>query len=222
MTGSERRQAEAPPSKPVFCPPHPAARILIWLAFALFLPWLPSIAMLGISLLMLPLLLTLHRSSFVKLLRRTRWLLLSILLIYAWTMPGENLIQALGTLSPTLEGLQAGAAQAWRLAILLAGLALLLATTPGLQLLGGMYLLLRPWRRLGVDNERITARIWLTLYYAEQAARLKPHEWREKLQHALTAETVHGRPVYFEVMPLRGQDWLMLALALMTLGGLAL
>lgn len=201
--------------------PHPATRILIWLAFAVSLPWLHTIAMLGASLLLLPILLAFHRSQFVKLLHRTRWLLLSIFLIYAVATPGENLIEALGVFAPTHEGLQAGAAQAWRLAILLAGLALLLATTPGVQLLGGMYLLLLPWRRLGVDSERIAARVWLTLYYAEQAVRLKPREWRDKLQHALTAEHCHDHPVNFEVMPLAGRDWLILALTLLALGGLA-
>lgn len=222
MTGGGIHRTEATFSKYGFCQPHPATRILIWLAFALFLPWLHTIAMQVVTLLLLPILLTVHRSQFVKLLRRTRWLLLSILLIYAWTTPGENLINALGALSPTHEGLQAGAVQAWRLAILLAGLALLLATTPGLQLLSGMYLLLQPWSRLGVNSERIAARIWLALYYAEQAVRLKPREWRDKLQQALTAETIHDHMVTFEVMPLLRRDWLVLALTLSILGALAL
>lgn len=196
----------------------PLNRILIWLAFALSLPWLRTLAMLGISLLLLPILLILHRSQFIIQLRRTRWLLLSILLIYAWATPGENLIDALGAFSPSREGLQAGAVQAWRLAILLAGLALLLATTPGRQLLAGMYQLLRPWCKLGVPGDRLAARVWLTLYYAEQTVRLKPGEWRAKLQHALTAETFHDHAVNFEVIPLVRRDWLVLALTVATLG----
>lgn len=225
MTEDRRPGAETPSPKPalrlpfsVLCPLNSATRILIWLAFALSLPWLHTFTMLGVSLLLLPALLILHRAQFVKLLRRTRWLLLSILFIYAWATPGENLIEALGAFGPTFEGLQAGAVQAWRLAILLAGLALLLATTPGRQLLGGMYLLLRPWGRLGATRDRIAARVWLTLYYAEHTVHLKPREWRAKLQHALATETFPDRPVTFEVKPLARQDWLALALTLLTLG----
>lgn len=201
---------------------HPATSILMWLFFALFLPWLQLFAMVVVTLLQLPLLLTHGRSSFVKQLRRTRWLLLSIFLVYALATPGENLVEAWGAFSPTREGVDAGAMQAWRLGLLLAGLALLLAATPGKQLLSGMYTLLSPWRGLGVSSDRIAARIWLTLYYAEQAIHLKSGSWRDKLQQALFADNVHDHPVSFEVMPLARPDWLMLALTLTALGGLVL
>ncbi len=201
---------------------HPASRILMWLFFALFLPWLHLTALSTITLLQLPLLLTLGRSSFIKQLRRMRWLLLSIFLIYALATPGENLVEVLGVFSPTREGVGAGAMQAWRLGLLLAGLALLLAATPGKQLLSGMYTLLQPWGWLGATRDRIAARIWLTLYYAEQAIHLKPGAWRDKLRQALFAEGDHEHPVSFEVVPLARPDWLMLVLTLTVLGGLAL
>jgi len=201
--------------------PHPATRLLMWLFFALFLPWLHLTAMAAVTLLQLPLLLTHGRSSFIRQLRRTRWLLLSIFLIYALATPGENLLEALGAFGPTREGVEAGAMQAWRLGLLLAGLALLLAATPGKQLLSGMYTLLSPWRSLGVASDRIAARIWLTLYYAEQAIHLKPASWRDKLQQALFADNDHDHPVSFEVVPLARSDWLMLVLTLAVLGGLA-
>lgn len=227
MTEDRRPGTDNPSSKfaprlpfSAFFPLNSATRILIWLAFALSLPWLHTYAMLGVSLLLVPVLLIAHRAQFIKLLRRTRWLLLSIIFIYAWATPGENLIEALGEFGPTFEGLQAGAVQAWRLAILLAGLALLLATTPGKQLLGGMYLLLRPWGRLGATRDRIAARVWLTLYYAEHTVQLKPREWRAKLQHALATETFPDRPVTFEVQPFAWRDWLVLALTALTLGAL--
>lgn len=201
---------------------HPATRILMWLFFALFLPWLHQPAMLAVTLLLIPLLWTRGRSAFIKQLRRTRWLLLSIFLIYALATPGESLVEVLGAFSPTREGIDNGAMQAWRLGLLLAGLALLLAATPGKQLLSGMYTLLRPWRGLGVASERIAARIWLTLYYAEQTMHLNPGIWRDKLRLALSAESAHDHPVSFEVTPLLRADWLMLGLTVAVLGGLAL
>ena len=201
---------------------HPATGILMWLFFALFLPWLHLFAMAVLTLLQIPLLLTHGRSSFVKQLRRTRWLLLSIFLVYALATPGESLVEAWGAFSPTREGVEAGVLQAWRLGLLLAGLALMLAATPGKQLLSGMYTLLSPWRGLGVASDRIAARIWLTLYYAEQAIHLKSGSWRDKLQQALFADSYHDHPVSFEVMPLARPDWLMLALTLTALGGMVL
>ncbi len=200
---------------------HPAARILVWLTFALFLPWLGLTALAAITLLLLPILLAAFRSPFIRQLSRTRWLLLSIFLVYALATPGENLLETLGAFSPTREGLHAGAMQAWRLAILLATLSLLLAATPGKQLLSGMAGLLRPWRKLGVPDERIAARVWLTLFYAEQSLHLKPGTWHDKLQQALFAVDVHTHPVNLEVVPLGRRDWLALALALALLGGLA-
>ncbi len=201
---------------------HPAARILIWLAFALFLPWLGLTATIAAALLLFPLLLTRCRGQFVKLLRRTRWLLLSIFLIYSLATPGESLFEPLGAFSPTAEGLHAGFMQAWRLAVMLAGLSLLLALTPGKQLMGGLYCLLRPWRRLGVASDRIAARVWLTLYYAEQAMHLKPIAWRDKLREALFAGSFHEHTVSFEATPMARRDWLALAAAVALLGGLAL
>lgn len=201
---------------------HPAARIMIWLAFALFLPWLNPAPTFLITLALLPLLLTRSRGQFGKLLRRTRWLLLSIFLIYALATPGESLYEPLGAFSPTAEGAYAGLMQAWRLAVMLAGLSLLLALTPGKELMGGLYCLLHPWRRVGVASDRIAARIWLTLYYAEQAMHLKPKDWRDKLRQALFSESFHDHPVSFEAAPMVRSDWLALAATVVLLGGLVL
>ena len=201
---------------------HPAARIQIWLAFALILPWLSPLSISIITLILLPLLLTRYRGQFAKLLRRTRWLLMSIFFIYALATPGESLYEPFGAFSPTAEGVHAGLMQAWRLAVMLAGLSLLLALTPGKQLMGGLYCLLHPWRRLGVASDRIAARIWLTLYYAEQAMHLKPMAWRDKLCQALFSEDFHDHPVSFEATSMGRSDWLLLAAVVALLGGLAL
>lgn len=160
---------------------HPASRILLWLAFALCIPWLrPSELATVAALLFLPLLLW-HPAQYLKLLRRARWLLISLILVYAFATPGEPLLAGLAS----REGLQAGAIQALRLMALLAALAYLLATTSRDSLLAGLYCLLRPFAALGADVDRIAARIWLTLHYAEQAGPRHPGEWRQRLQAAL-------------------------------------
>lgn len=98
---------------------------------------------------------------------RARILLLAMFLIYAFTTPGDAVLPSLGRFSPSLNGLQSGAVQAWRLAIMLASLAVLLSICTRSALLGGLFHLIKPLALFGVNPERIAVRIWLTLYYAE-------------------------------------------------------
>lgn len=107
--------------------------------------------------------------GFWRLLRRVRWLLLSLLLIYAFNTPGEYLRSWPFELAPTYEGLSAGLLQSAKICIMLAGLALLLATTNRESLIAGFYLLSTSLRVLKLNPERFAARLWLTLHYVEQA-----------------------------------------------------
>jgi hypothetical protein len=167
---------------------HPASLILIWLAFAFCVPWLQPAELSAIVLLFsLPLLLR-HSALYLKLLRRSRWLLISLVLVYAFVTPGAAVVAALGAYSPSREGLLSGGLQALRLISLLATLALLLATTSRERILAGLYFLLRPFVSIGVDVDRVAARIWLTLHYAEKAepaGSSRSGEWRERLQALL-------------------------------------
>lgn len=131
-------------------------------------------------------------STFYILLRRSRWLLLSILLIYAYVTPGEYLSGLPDSLAPTYEGLQAGLMQMGRLAAMLAALSLLLASSTREDIMVGVYLMLRPLRPIGISPERFAARLWLTLHYVETMPpgvlrRLRQHGWC--LQTALQEAT---------------------------------
>jgi energy-coupling factor transport system permease protein len=167
---------------------HPASLILIWLAFAFCVPWLrPAELSAIVFLFSLPLLLR-HSVQYLKLLRRSRWLLISLILVYAFVTPGVAAIPVLGAYSPSREGLLSGGVQALRLLVVLATLALLLATTPRDRILAGLYFLLRPLVLIGVDADRVAARLWLTLHYAEKAEQSgssRSGEWRERMQAAL-------------------------------------
>lgn len=96
-------------------------------------------------------------------LRRMRWLLLSILILYGWYTPGDPVMEAIGSWSPSLPGLEQGGR---RLAVLvLTGLAvaLLLATTPQLALVAGLLWVLAPLRWFGFPYHRFALRLALTL-----------------------------------------------------------
>lgn len=201
-------------------PLHPATKILLWVSLAAVLPWLAPLQLLACSLALVVSLQLIGAAEFWKLLRRSRWLLLSLLLIYAFATPGNPLLSALGLFSPSREGLHSGALQAWRLTVLLSALALLLAATPRDQLLGGIYVLLRPLRPLHVNPEAVAARIWLTLHYAEQGAVHGQGPWHRRLQQALeppAAAADKGR-VVLQLEPFSWRDPAALLLALLLAG----
>lgn len=197
---------------------HPASLILIWLGFALSIPWLRTSDLAGIAgiLIISPLL---GRSpEFLKLLRRTRWLLISLILVYAFATPGELLIPALGNYSPSREGFISGGLQALRLATLLSGLAFLWASVSRDRMLAGLYFLLHPLARLGVNIDRVAARVWLTLYYAEQNEAGRPGEWRENLRAASEGGNGGSQTITLERRRFSRADYLALAISALLLG----
>ncbi len=117
---------------------------------------------------------------FRLLLNRSRWLIGSLLALFALATPGVYLLPALGSLGPTEEGLRLGLEHALRLLALLAALALLLEMTGVEGLLEGLHGLMRPLAWLGLDRGRIALRLLLVLNYVEQAP--PGRHWREWLE----------------------------------------
>ena len=107
--------------------------------------------------------------SWLGMLFRMRWLFVSMMLIYAFSTPGEYLAFLPMEFSITYEGLHEGLLQVSRLALMLAAIALLIATTLRADLIAGFYLLMRPLRLVGLAPERFAARLCLTLQYLEEA-----------------------------------------------------
>lgn len=136
-------------------------------------------------------------------------------MIYAFATPGMYLFPQAGSASPTVEGLQAGTLQIWRLLVLLAALALLLRTTDTASLLSGLYALIKPLKPIGVNVERIAVRLWLTLRYAEMSrGKVETKSWTERVRNALEPGTEIAETLRLEVRPFIWVDWLALLLAL--------
>lgn len=161
---------------------HPSIKILSVIMLAIAVNAADSRALLIIAVILAALLIRYRGRIFWTMLRRIRWILLSLLLIFAFTTPGEYLAQWPWAWAPTYEGLNAGAMQLARLCIMLGGLSLLLATSVREDLIVGFYLLLKPLHRLGLNAERFAARLWLTLHYVEQAPQ---HRGRNNLLQRL-------------------------------------
>lgn len=194
---------------------HPLVRILCLIVFAIALQWLkwPILAVVGVMLTIL--LFWRGASIFLALLRRTRWLMLSILLIYAYATPGEFVAGMPDWIAPTNEGVQTGLIQIGRLAAMLAALSLLLATSNREDIMAGVYLLMQPLRLLGVDPERFSVRLWLTLHYVETMPkgifqRLRQHDWR--LEDILQEAVERPDSVQMRFPALRPTDYIVLLL----------
>ncbi len=152
---------------------HPVSLLLAWLAFVLVLQWLPVSLLLGIAVASLVLALTLAFERTRNLLLRSRWLLMSLVVLFLFLTPGEYLPGLGGDLGLTYEGLWHAGAHLCRLIALLASLALLHEKIGTSGLLAGLYCLLGPfaWR------EATVVRLMLVLEYVEQKQTAGWREW---------------------------------------------
>lgn len=192
---------------------HPATQILIWGMLVAVMQFIQPSRVLIAGVLMLLLAFLLSQHKFLQLLRRTRWIMFSLLLIYAYTTPGEAVSTGLGMLSPSREGLQAGGVQLLRLLVALAGLAILLDRLHRQKLMAGLYTLFAPLQWLGFSRERLAVRLALTLHYAE-VAMLRTLSWQDHLR-SLAAQDEEDRmgerTMVLPIYPFTRADMMLLA-----------
>ena len=160
---------------------HPAAQILTWGLLVVIMQFLTLEILLVAAAFGLLFALWLSAFKLLQLLRRTRWIMLSLLMIYAYSTPGQPLLEALGAWSPSREGLNDGVLQLTRLLAALAALAILLDRLHRTQLIAGLYTLFAPLQWIGVSRERVAVRLALTLHYAEAAMLTERRTWQDNL-----------------------------------------
>lgn len=119
-----------------------------------------------------------------RMLRRVRWLLLAILLVYGGLTPGEPLLPILGAWSPSAEGMRLGAIRVVALVVIVAAVYLLLATTARGALVGGLLWFGAPARRLGLDDHRFAVRLILALEAVPQVQDLARDALRRQTGHS--------------------------------------
>ena len=171
---------------------HPAAQILAWCILVIMMETLSPFTLLVLSAIVLTIASVISRHKLVMLLRRTRWIMLSLMVVYACSTPGEALVTRFGAFSPTHEGLTDGALQLMRLLAALAALAVLLDRLHRQQLVAGLYFLLKPLQWLGISPDRLAVRLALTLHYAEAAMLREGKDWKTELRQVFEP---HDEPV---------------------------
>lgn len=156
-----------------------------------------------------------YARDFTHMLRRVKWLLMILVMVYAFSTPGEYIQSFKLPVRPTYEGLIAGLTQTLTIVAMLAGLALVLSSTPRAKLIGGLYQLFSPLQQLGVKTEKIAVRIWLTLHYVESRRPLintKIFDLNDALNAHLTHHQVVNHDITIEVNALQWQDYMLVAL----------
>ncbi|MEZ5613999.1 MAG: hypothetical protein R3E35_02150 [Rhodocyclaceae bacterium] len=158
---------------------HPTVRLIAWGVLAALVQWLPLSGLLLACAAALSAGAWLAPRRMGLLLRRTRWLILSLVLLFALATPGVYLLPSLGVMGPTAEGLRLGLEHLLRLLFVLASLAVLLERTGAEGLVAGLHGLMRPLSWLGLDRGRVALRLMLVMHYVEQAP--PGLHWREWL-----------------------------------------
>ena len=100
----------------------------------------------------------------LRILKRMRWLFLSILLIYFWFTPGRPVFSPLSVpWTPTVEGVQIGLMRVLSLLLIVLTVNYLLSRVPRTQLISSILWILYPLRHIGLPYQRIAVRSALTL-----------------------------------------------------------
>jgi energy-coupling factor transporter transmembrane protein EcfT len=145
---------------------HPVIRIVTFLVFTLFVAFggypqlIFSIAALGAFYGLV------HanfpwRTSWVMV-KRMRWLFLSMLVVYFWFTPGREVFPDLETFSPSWQGIQIGCLKIGSLVVIVTAVNIIIKSTPTELITGGLLWLLAPLRYFGLPYERLALRVVLT------------------------------------------------------------
>lgn len=189
---------------------HPASQIITWSLVTVSLQMLvPEVLLVASSTIFLCAFLFSHH-KFMLLLRRTRWVMISLLLIYAYSTSGRALAPALDLLSPTMEGLTDGGVQLMRLLAALAALSILLDRLHRDQLIYGLYVLFVPLQWIGISRDRLAVRLSLTLHYAETTMLRGSMDWQATLNDAFESHGYRGKELHLSSMRFGLGDFLVI------------
>ncbi|MHB1678301.1 MAG: hypothetical protein ACYCSS_12350 [Sulfuriferula sp.] len=200
---------------------HPATAVVLWLFFMISASSVDVRGLTALTALVSLGLIRRTRQQFLRYVRRSRWLLLVLLLVHAYSLPGAPILSQLGVYSPSQPGLYGALIQTWRLLLILASLAVLMTRLTREALLSGLYRLFTPLRYLGVEPERLAVRIWLTMGYAEGLMHDTRHlTFKQRIEQMFCLPPVPDEQMQALVLPEHTFNWTdyMCLLGAMTVG----
>ncbi len=168
---------------------HPATRLILWLLLLFSIQFMNGV-LLGVVFLLLLALPSRVLLRGGRLVWRTRWLLLSLFVIFSWGVAGEPFW--IGAASPTHEGVADALIHLGRLILALMLVAAFLEKMPIADLLSATHALFKPLRRIWFDPDRGVIRLMLVLRYVETLPRVR--DWRSLLDVSSV-----GEPEWLEI-----------------------
>lgn len=109
-----------------------------------------------------------------RLVKRVRFILIAIVILFAGFTPGEAVFIDWPTISPSREGVVLAYEHAARVLVVVLFVALLMEYLPAPRLVGALHALLRPLHAFGVPADRVAVRTLLVLRFVEAE---KPPRW---------------------------------------------
>lgn len=201
---------------------HPAALFWSWLSLLVALQFWIDTRLAAISGLFLFAALIFCRQRFVLLMRRSRWILVTVVFIYAYSGNGELLWPVLGSFSPLEDGVVSGFRQLLRLLLILSSLSLLLEYSGRDGLLQALHTFLSPLASAGIDIQRVMVRLALTMEFMEKRSRKDKTSWASVIEEALPDRDNSTRLISFSAQNVSVGDWLLALLITALLVWLAL
>lgn len=156
---------------------HSGLQLFLWLALVAglqFLGILPLTVALCVSV-VLGFAFAPQRS--VRLVRRVRFIVIAIVILFAGFTPGEAVLIDWPRLSPSREGLWLAYEHAARVLVVVLLVSLLLERLPPQRLIGAIHALMRPFGSVGFPADRVAVRTLLVLRFVEAEKPPKWHEW---------------------------------------------
>jgi energy-coupling factor transport system permease protein len=163
---------------------HPATLLLAWGVLVVFLQSSSVTTLAWAAAAVVPLACILAPRRVFLLFKRTRWLLLSIVVLFAFATPGQRLTGFLGDMGVTWDGVLLASEHFLRLVLLLATLAVLHGHLGTTGMMAGLYWLLSPLAQWRLLRERVVVRLMLVLDYVENKPLIR---WRDWLNHDLAS-----------------------------------
>ena len=99
----------------------------------------------------------------IRIIRRMRWLFLSILVVYLWFTPGKPLVSSVHPMMPTVEGMQMGLLRVFSLILIVLAVNYFVSAIARNKLVEAIMWLLYPINWFGIDHKQIALRIALVL-----------------------------------------------------------
>ena len=194
---------------------HPGAALFFWVALVIVLQTVSGVTLWIMTGAWLVIAGWVCYPTLRRLVRRIRFLLLAILILFAWMTPGQAFFPQWTTAGPTREGLLLATDHGLRLVGVVALVALLLGRGGRDFVVSGLYALMAPCRLIGLSRDRLAVRLLLVLRNAENPP---PGGWRHWLDPEPPATEV--APLHVQRTRFRLRDWLVfgLAVGLLVLG----